>query len=163
MSEKKKKKIGRPLPKTAQKAVRSTSLNPYFRDKFKFRGKKVYFSREYATERSRERSRLLNIQVRALAKLKPKKADRGKLLFYRVKTIRKPGKIVSVVSRVRGKALLKTPVYVLKGGKKKFRILNPYDVKTLAKGGQTPAFGATARPPRCAEDAATPGRLCPVP
>ena len=134
MSEKKKKKIGRSLPKTAQKAVRSTSLNPYFRDKFKFRGKKVYFSREYATERSRERSRLLNIQVRALSKLKPKKADRGKLVFYRVKTIRKPGKIVSVVSRVRGPALLKTPVFVLKAGKKKFRILNPYDTKTLAKG-----------------------------
>ena len=134
MSVKKKKKMGRPLPKVAKKAARSTSLNPYFRDKFKFRGKKVYFSREYATERSRERSRLLNIQVRALAKLKPKKADRGKLVFYRVKTIRKPGKIVSIVSRVRGKALLKTPVYVLKGGKKKFRILNPYDVKTLAKG-----------------------------
>ena len=131
---KKKKKMGRPLRRTSPKAVRSTSINPYFRDKFKFRGKKVYFSREYATARSRLRSKLLNIQVRALSKLKPKKADRGKLLFYRVKTYRKPGKIRTVITRVRGEALLKTPVFVLKAGKKKFRILNPYDPKTLAKG-----------------------------
>ena len=134
MSEKRKKKLAKPSKKFSDKAVRTTSINPYFRDKFQFRKRKVYFSREYATEKSRERSRLLNLQVRAISQLKPKKADRGKLLFYRVKIERKRGKIIAKVARVRGRALLKTPVYVVKGTKKKFRILNPYDPKTLAKG-----------------------------
>lgn len=124
----------KPAPKFSDKAVRTTSLNPYFRDKFQFKNKQVYLSREYALAKSRERSRLLNLQIRALSKLKPKKADRGKLAFYRVKIERKGGKAVPVVTRIRGKALLRTPVYVLKGGKKRFSILNPYDSKTLGKG-----------------------------
>ena len=134
MKVKRKKKLGQPSKKFSDKAVRTTSINPYFRDKFQFRRKKVFFSREFALEKSRERSRLLNLKVRAISKLKPKKADRGKLVFYRVKIERKLGKVIAKVSRVRGRALLKTPVFVLKGGKKKFRILNPYDPKTLAKG-----------------------------
>jgi len=134
MKVKRKKKLEQPSKKFSDKAVRTTSINPYFRDKFQFRKRKVYFSREYALAKSRERSRLLNLQVRALSKLKPKKADRGKLAFYRVKIERKPGKVIAKVSRVRGRALLKTPVFVLKGGKKRFRVLNPYDPKTLAKG-----------------------------
>jgi hypothetical protein len=134
MKVKRKKKLEQPSKKFSDKAVRTTSINPYFRDKFQFRKRKVYFSREYAVAKSRERSRLLNLQVRALSKLKPKKADRGKLVFYRVKIERKPGKVTAKVTRVRGTALLKTPVFVLKGGKKRFRVLNPYDPKTLAKG-----------------------------
>jgi hypothetical protein len=134
MKVKRKKKLEQSSKKFSDKAVRTTSINPYFRDKFQFRKRKVYFSREYALAKSRERSRLLNLQVRALSKLKPKKADRGKLVFYRVKIERKPGKVIAKVSRVRGTALLKTPVFVLKGGKKRFRVLNPYDPKTLAKG-----------------------------
>lgn len=126
--------MGRSLPKFAPKASRSTSINPYFRDKFQFKGKKVYFSKEYATEKSRERSRALNLPVRAIGQLKAKKADRGKLVFVKVSAVRRAGKTIVRISRIKGRALLKTPVYVLKGGKKKYRILNPYDPRTLAKG-----------------------------
>lgn len=129
-----KKKIGRSLPKFAPKASRSTSINPYFRDKFQFKGKKVYFSKEFATEKSRERSRLLSLPVQAIGKLKPKKDDRGKLVFVRVSVVKKKGKTIAKITRVKGRSLLTAPVYVLKGAKKKFRILNPYDPRTLAKG-----------------------------
>ena len=130
----KKRKIGKLFQKFSGLATRKSSLNPYFRDKFQFRGKKVYYSKEYATEKSRARSQLLNLKLRALSRLKVKKADRGKLIFYKVAIERRTGKVVARVSRVRGKALLKTPVYVLKAGKKKFKVLNQYDAKTLAPG-----------------------------
>lgn len=134
MRGKRKTKVGRSLPKFSPKASRSTSINPYFRDKFQFKGKKVYFSKEYATEKSRERSRVLNLPVRAIGQLKAKKADRGKLVFVKVSVVKRAGKTIAKISRVKGRALLKTPVYVLKAGKKKYRILNPYDPRTLAKG-----------------------------
>lgn len=134
MRKKETKKLGRSSKKFAPKAVRSTDLNPYFRDKFQFRGKQVYFSREFATEKSRERSRILSLPVKAIGQLKPKKSDRGKLVFVKVSVVRRGGRVIAKVSRVKGPALLKSPVYVLKGAKKKFRILNPYDTRTLAKG-----------------------------
>lgn len=130
----KKRKIGKPFQKFSGIATRKSSLNPYFRDKFQFKGRKVYLSKEYATEKSRERSQLLNLKVRALSKLKIKKADRGQLLFYRVTLVRRPGKIVAKVARVRGKALLRTPVFVIKAGKKRFKIMNATDPKTIAPG-----------------------------
>lgn len=129
-----KKKIGKPSQKFSGIASRKSSRNPYFRDKFKFRGKGVYLSPEYATEKSRERSAFLNLKLRALSKIKVRKADRGKIIFYKVKIERRPGKVIARVSRVRGKALLKTPVYVVKAGKKRFKVLNQYDPKTLAPG-----------------------------
>ena len=125
----------RPTPKPAlQKfsatAARKTSVNPYFRDMLLVKGGASYYSPEFALEKSRERARVLAAQRAALRKLRVYSKDRGKLVFYKVKRVGKK----FVAKRVRGKSLLQSSVYVLKAGKKRFKILNTTDPRTIAKG-----------------------------
>lgn len=119
-----------PPKKFSDIAARKTSVNPYFRDKLVVKGGSTYYSPEFALEKSRARARSLALQADALRALKLKPKDRGQLVFYKV--VRSGKKFIP--KRIRGKALLRSSVYVLKGGKKKYKILNVTDPKTIAKG-----------------------------
>lgn len=113
------------LPKFPTKPADPDSPNPYFR---------AFVSPELATEKSRERSRILASRLKLISKIKPKKTDKGKIVFFAVRRVKRGKKIFTQIYRPKGKALLRTSVYVAKPGKKKFKILNMPDPKTLAKG-----------------------------
>lgn len=119
----------RKLPKALVKPADPTSDNPYFRQ---------YPSAEFARAKSRQRSVFLAEKARLIGKVKPRKADLGKVVYLATRRVRRGKKIFNQVYRPTEKQLLYVPVYAVKAvqrkGTLKFGILNAPDPKTIAKG-----------------------------
>lgn len=111
--------------KTRLKPIDPSSPNPYFRR---------YPSELLARAKSRQRSELLAERLQLLGKLKPKKSDKGQVVFVAVRRVRKKGRYFLQVFRPNEKELRSTPVYALLPRKGRFEVLNDPDPRTLAKG-----------------------------
>jgi len=106
------------------KPVDPSSPNPYFRN---------YPSEQLATAKSLQRSEFLKGRLKLLAKLRPKKSDRNKIVFVAIRRVKRGKKYALQVYRPNLKDITKVPVYALKAEKKKFSVLNDPDPRTLAK------------------------------
>lgn len=113
------------LPKTRLKPFDPSSPNPYFRR---------YPSELLARAKSRQRSEFLASRLKLISKIRPKKGDKGKVVFVAVRRVRKRGKYVLQVYRPDEKQLRSVPVYALTPLKGRFAVLNDPDPRTLAKG-----------------------------
>ncbi len=115
----------KPFSKIKLKPVDPSSPNPYFRR---------YPTEIQARAKSRARSEFLKGRLQLLSKLRPKKSDKGKIVFVAVQRVKKGKKYVVQVYRPTEKELLTTPVYALRPEKGRFAVLNDPDPRTLAKG-----------------------------
>lgn len=107
------------------KPIDPSSPNPYFRR---------YPSELLARAKSRQRSELLASRLKLLGKLKPRKGDKGRIVFVGVRRVRKKGKYFLQVFRPNEKELRSVPVYALLASKGRFSVLNDPDPRTIAKG-----------------------------